>query len=148
MKTVALALFMIIGSALGATAQQTTTANGGTEQTVRQRMSREQLAEVQARHIAKAVGLDEALTKKYVATYCDSQKEIWSLGPRMKRDSSMEDRFDRSRKVIDIREKYYKKYKSFLTDDQIDQVYKEERRVMQHMMQGKKGGPKGRQRKG
>ena len=148
MKTLALSLFMIIGSALGATAQQTTTANGGTEQAVRQRMSREQLAEVQARHIAKAVGLDEALTKKYVATYCDCQKEIWSMAPRSKRDTNMEERFDRSRKVIDIREKYYKKYKSFLTDEQINKAYDEERRVMRHMKQGKKGGMKGRPRKG
>lgn len=148
MKAMALALFMTIGASLGASAQQnSTTSANGTEQTVRQRMTREQLAEVQARHIAKAVGLDEALTKKYVATYCDCQKEIWSIGPRMNRDMSMEDRFDRSRKVIDIREKYYKKYKAFLSEDQIKKAYNEERRVMNHMKQGKNG-MKERGRKG
>ena len=137
-KACVLALAMTMAFALNANAQQTNNV-----QTDRQRMTREQLAEVQARHIAKAVGLDEAMTQKYVETYSDCQKEIWALGPRMKRGADIEQRFERSRKVIDIREKYYNKYKKFLTLEQIQKAYNEERRVMAHMMRGKKGGMKG-----
>lgn len=136
-KAWVLALAMIMAFALNANAQQTNNA-----QTDRQRMTREQLAEVQARHIAKVVGLDEAMTQKYVETYSDCQKEIWALGPRVKRGADMEQRFERNRKVIDIREKYYKKYKKFLTPEQIQKAYDEERRVMAHMKRGKKGSKK------
>ena len=118
-KAMILAIFMVMGTCMSANAQQT-----NNNQNVRQRMSREQLAEVQANHIAKAIGLDEALTKKYVATYCDYQ-------------------------IIDIREKYYHKYKEFLTDEQVQKAFNEERRVMRHMKQKTKGGKmKGRARKG
>ena len=142
-KAMILAIFMVLGTCMSANAQQT-----NNNQNVRQRMSREQLAEVQANHIAKAIGLDEALTKKYVATYCDYQKELWNIGPRLKRNSNMED-FDRSRKIIDIREKYYHKYKEFLTDEQVQKAFNEERRVMRHMKQKAKGGKmKGRARRG
>jgi hypothetical protein len=143
-KAMILAFFMVMGTCMSANAQQT-----DNDQNVRQRMSREQLAEVQANHIAKVIGLDEALTKKYVATYCDYQKELWKIGPRLKRNSNMEERFNRSRKVIDIREKYYHKYKEFLTDEQVQKAYNEERRVMRHMKQNKKGSKmKGRAKRG
>lgn len=134
-KAMIVAIFMVMGTCMSANAQQT-----NNNQNVRQRMSREQLAEVQANHIAKAIGLDEALTKKYVATYCDYQKELWNIGPRLKRNSNMEERFDRSRKIIDIREKYYHKYKEFLTDEQVQKAFNEESRVMHHMKQNIKGG--------
>lgn len=142
-KTMILAIFMVMGTCMSANAQQT-----NNDQNVRQRMSREQLAEVQANHIAKVIGLDEVLTKKYVATYCDYQKEIWNIGPRPKRNLNMEERFKRDRKVIDIREKYYKKYKTFLTEEQINKAYNEERRVIRHMKQNKKGGMKRHAKRG
>ena len=45
--------------------------------------------------------------------------------------------------------KYYHKYKKFLTDEQVQKAYNEERRVMRHMKQNKKGGMmKGRARRG
>lgn len=132
-KTFMLALALVMGFAVSATAQQADGTKG-----TRQRMSREQLAEKQAQHIAKAVALDEELTKKFVDTYSDCQKEIWALGPRQKDADGVEQRFERSRKVLDIREKYYKKYKKFLSSEQIQKVYDEERRMMSHMAQGKK----------
>ena len=36
----------------------------------RHRISREQLAEIQAKHIAEEAGMDEAITKRFVETYC------------------------------------------------------------------------------
>ena len=50
----------------------------------KQRMSREQLAEVQARHIARQLAFDDKTTAKFVDTYTRCQKEIWTLAPRNK----------------------------------------------------------------
>lgn len=48
----------------------------------RQQLTREQLAEVQAKHIAKETGMDDATSKRFINTYCDFQKEIWALNPK------------------------------------------------------------------
>ncbi|MBD9160321.1 MAG: hypothetical protein EGP67_03240 [Bacteroidales bacterium] len=105
-------------------------------QTPQQRMSREQLAETQAKYIARELALDDNLSSQFVTTYCECQKEIWALGPRSGKDCSMQERFDRSQKLLDIRQKYYRLYSRFLTDRQIENVYKLERRMM-HRMQSK-----------
>ena len=49
----------------------------------------------------------------------------------------------------ELKVKYYHKYKKFLTDEQVQKAFNEERRVMRHMKQNKKGGMmKGRARRG
>uniref|UniRef100_UPI00402A388F hypothetical protein n=1 Tax=Candidatus Limisoma sp. TaxID=3076476 RepID=UPI00402A388F len=107
-----------------------------TAQTPQQRMSREQLAETQAKYIARELAFDDNLSSQFVTTYCECQKEVWALGPRSGKDCSMQERFDRSQKLLDIRQKYYRLYSRFLTDRQIENVYKLERRMM-HRMQSK-----------
>ncbi|MBR4829182.1 MAG: hypothetical protein IKZ92_05200, partial [Muribaculaceae bacterium] len=116
-----------------------------------QRMSREQLAEAQAKHIASELGLDEGTTKKYVETFCDYQKEIWALGPRetgkkkaemtnAETDQEIQARFERSEKILRIRQKYYKRYSQFLTPKQIDRAYTLEREAMKRLARhGHKG---------
>ncbi len=52
----------------------------------RQRMSGEQLADAQAKYIARQLALDDVTTGKFVSTYCDFQKELWALGPRIKQN--------------------------------------------------------------
>lgn len=47
----------------------------------RQRMTREQLAETQAKYIVKEMTMDDVTAKKFTATFCQFQKEIWALGP-------------------------------------------------------------------
>ncbi len=111
-------------------------AVSATAQTPQQRMSREQLAETQAKYIARELAFDDNLSSQFVTTYCECQKEIWALGPRSGKDCSMQERFDRSQKLLDIRQKYYRLYSRFLTDRQIENVYKLERRMM-HRMQSK-----------
>ena len=125
-----------------------------------QRMSREQLAVTQAKYIAGELGLDEVTTKKYVDTFCDYQKEIWALGPKHhgkrgaemseeETDKEIKDRFDRSEKILAIRQKYYKRFSQFLTPKQIDRAYQLERQAMKHLEKhGKKGhhGPRGGKR--
>ena len=88
----------------------------------RQRMSREQFAQVRARHIADSLGLANETYDQFVKTYCDQQKEIWALGPRITSDSAsskpdaqeaIQNRFEKSQKILDIRQKYYKEYSKF-----------------------------------
>jgi len=119
----------------------------------RQRLSREKLAETQAKHIANDMGLDYATTKRFVETYCRCQKEVWALGPRPRRnkakasepmtdeqtEQAIKERFDRSEKLLDIRQKYYKEYSKFLTQKQIQQVYEAEKRIMNRLKQHRKG---------
>ena len=110
-----------------------------------QRLSREELAEKQACHIAHELALDDATTQKYVATYCAYQKEVWALGPRVKRHSSAnateaeaeqanKARMEQSQKILDLREKYYKEYSKFLTQKQIERAYELEQQVMRRLV--------------
>ena len=109
-----------------------------------QRLSREELAEKQARHIAHELALDDATTQKYVATYCAYQKEVWALGPRVKRHQSEnateaeaeqanKARMEQSQKILDLREKYYKEYSEFLTQKQIERAYELEQQTMRRL---------------
>lgn len=64
----------------------------------KQRISREQLAEKQAQHIAHDLALDDATTAKFVATYHEYQKELWAIGPRPKRARAMRRAKNRQRR--------------------------------------------------
>lgn len=123
------------------------TANA--QKSEKQRMSREQLAEAQARHIARQLAFDDKTTAKFVDTYTRCQKEIWTLAPRNKdrrgtaktdaeTEKAMKERFERSQKLLDIRKKYYKEYSEFLTPKQIQRVYSLEKSMMGRL--GKKAG--------
>jgi type II secretory pathway component PulK len=117
----------------------------------KQRISREQLAEKQAQHIAHDLAFDEKTTVRFIETYTECQKEIWALGPRpyhkkgeVKTDAQTEQeikhRFEMSEKILDIRQKYYKKYSQFLTQQQIQRVYEIEKNMMKRFAQHAKGG--------
>ena len=109
----------------------------------RQRMTREQLAETQAKYIAKEMALDDMTTKQFVETFCQFQKEIWALGPRPQKDSSihtdeeaeqaLKARFAHSQKILDLRQKYYGEYSKFLSQKQIRRVYELERKMMDRL---------------
>ena len=111
----------------------------------RQRMTREQLAETQAKYITKEMAMDDVTAEKFIKTFCQFQKEIWALGPRPKREKShlsdkeaeqaMNERFAHSQKILDLRKKYYLKYSKFLTPTQIEKVYVLERRMMNRLFQ-------------
>lgn len=114
----------------------------------RQRLTREELADKQARHIAQTMAFDEATTKQFVETYTACQKEIWALGTRMKgarqqanaqqqteaeAKQDIARQFERSEKLLQIRQKYYAEYSKFLTQNQIKRVYVLERRMMKRL---------------
>ena len=136
-----------------------TAAQAQDNQSKKQRMSREQMAEAQAKHIANELALDDATSKKFVETFCDYQKEVWALSPRAKRpemkdgkkvektdaevEKAIQERFEHSQKILSIRENYYKKYRKFLSPKQIQRVYDIEKRGMNRLRQGMKRGKMG-----
>ena len=124
------------------------TATISAQNNQRQRLTREELADKQARHIAQTMAFDDATTKQFVETYTACQKEIWALGPRMKgarkqantqqqteaeakQDIALQ--FERSEKLLQIRQKYYAEYSKFLTQNQIKRVYVLERQMMKRL---------------
>lgn len=121
------------------------TAFSGTvsAQSNKQRLTREQLAEVQAKHIAKEMAMDEAKSQRFIETFCQFQRDIWALGPRPKQPHSqmtdeeteqvLKERFDHSQKILDLRRKYYAIYSEFLTQKQIQRVYELERLMMERL---------------
>lgn len=112
-------------------------------QNSKQHITREQLAEVQAQHIAKEMAMDDATSRRFIETFCRFQQEIWSLGPRPKQPHSpmtdeeteqeLKARFAHSRKILDLRQKYYVIYSEFLTQKQIQRVYELERQMMERL---------------
>ena len=115
----------------------------------KQRLTREQLAEVQAKHIADTMALEGTTRDKFITTYCQSQKEVWALGPRPSKkanrtqseqdaEQEVKERFAHSQKILDIREKYYAEYSKFLTPKQIKKVYELERQMRNRLMMHKK----------
>lgn len=115
-----------------------------------QQVSREQLAEIEAKHIAHELAFSDAVSGKFVATYCNYKKDIWALGPHLRpnrrggaseqdNEERIKQRFARSEKILNIRQKYYKEYSKFLTQTQIEKVYEQERMLMKrHAKRGKK----------
>lgn len=145
-RTLVVAIMMIATCAT-AFAQQNTPQRPNKKQ----RISREQLAEIQAKHIASELAFGDAVTKRFVKTYCDCQKEIWALGPRQRpnkqgsteeqNEERIKQRFDMSEKILDIRKKYYKAYSKFLTQAQIEKVYEQERKMMNRLAKRKHAKP-------
>ena len=130
---------MMIASCASISAQQ----NKPHRPNQKQQISREQLAEVQAKHIAQELAFSDAVTEKFVKTYCSYQKEIWALGPRKRpnkqgvseqeNEERIKERFAMSEKILNVRQKYYKEYSKFLTQTQIEKVYEQERKMMHRL---------------
>lgn len=123
---------MMVASCVTAFAQQSNR---------QQRVSREQLAEIEAKHIAQELAFSDVVTEEFVVTYCNYKKDIWALGPRLRHnrqggaseqenEERIKQRFARSEKILNIRQKYYKEYSKFLTQTQIEKVYEQERNIM------------------
>lgn len=122
-NTIRILLLIILLTAIGGTASA---------QSSRQRLSREQLAEVQARHIADEMAMDDTTSQHFIETFCQFQREIWALGPRPKHlndqmtdeetEQALKARFAHSRKILDLRQKYYGIYSGFMTQGQIRQM--------------------------
>lgn len=151
MKRMMMVCVIMMTSITLAMAQQNN--NNGKE---RKRPNMEQFTQMQANRIAQQLAFDDKTTKKFVETFCNCRKEIASTRlPHPKKkpsdltdaevDKNIKARFQQSRKILDIREKYYNAYSKFLSPKQIQRVYDLERNDFKHF--AKKGfnkGPKGK----
>lgn len=111
-----------------------------------QRVSREQMAEMQAKHISRQLALDDATSEKFIETFCAYQKEVWALRPHRKgirpnrsemtdaeAEKAIKEQFDHSQKILSLRQEYYKKYNTFLSAKQIQRVYELEKQAMNRL---------------
>ena len=133
MRLTLLALLFLMSSALYAQQSQRESS----------RPSRQGLSRVQAAYIAKQLGFDEATTRRFVELYAKQQQEIWALSPRDKAtkgvrtdaeaERAIKDYFERSEQLLSIRKKYYQEFRNFLTPQQIERIYKLDRRTIEEL---------------
>lgn len=138
--------FLLLAAAalFTATATQAQTSAPSARSAAQQHKTPEQLAVMQARHIATELAFDEETSRQFTEAYCRHQKELRELKarPLVKNDKEQTEesiresilaQFDQSRKIIDLREKFYEEYSRFLTQRQIRRVYAIEREMGQHL---------------
>ena len=145
--SIALTAIMMVAFSTVVSAQD----NNAQQHSKKQRMSREQMAEMQAKHISRQLALDDATSQKFVETFSAYQKEVWALCPKGKGqkkkndmsdaevEQSIKDQFDHSQKILTLRQDYYKKYSKFLTPKQIQRVYELEKQSMNRLSKRGKG---------
>lgn len=140
-------IIITIAFVLAITAQCNTAS---AQKTQDRQAKREALAERQARFIAKEIKMDATTSSKFLATYLQCQKEVWSLGPKRPQqkkkelteeatEAAIKANFAHSHKILDIREKYYSEYRKFLSPKQIMRVYRLEKKMMDKLSTPKKG---------
>ena len=137
-----LTTIMMVAFSTAVSAQE----NNGQQPSKKQRMSREQMAEMQAKHISRQLALDDATSQKFIETFSAYQKEVWALRPQGKEmrknraemtdaeaEKAIKDQFDHSQKILSLRQEYYKKYNTFLSAKQIQRVYDLEKQAMNRL---------------
>ena len=104
------------------------------------RMTMEQMVDMQSNKIIGELGLDDKTAAKFKDVYAKYMKEMNDLRkeympkrpeagkkPSMPTDAEvdkmMRDRFKQSRKMLDIREKYYGEFRKFLSPKQVQKIY-------------------------
>ena len=133
---------LLVACLLGA--QGINAQGNGPEKRPRKRMSIEQVAEMQANRMAGQLGLDDKTAARFKDMYVKYKKELDDLWrknlpkkPDMKLDEDkmpppptdaqvdkmMRDRFKLSRKMLDVREKYYDEFRKLLTPKQVEKIY-------------------------
>ena len=108
----------------------------------RKRMTMEQMVDMQSRKIVGELGLDDKTAARFTDVYAKYMKEMNDLRkeympkrpeagkkPSMPTDAEvdkmMRDRFKQSRKMLDIREKYYDEFRKFLSPKQVQKIYEQ-----------------------
>lgn len=141
MKKLVLRMIMVMCMmTISSTLVNAQTTKPSVQKTERQRITREQLAETQARYICKELALDDETSAKFTTEYCNYMKELWAIGPRAGKrqqgemtdaqaEAKTKQNFERSQKILDLRTIYYKRYSTFLTQRQIQRVYEIEKQM-------------------
>lgn len=151
MKYLLVVCLMVMTSTCMAMVQQQPDGSKKTGDGAQKRPNMEQLTKMQATRISQSLGLDDKTSQKFIETFCKCRKEMAATKPQRSHkkkaqmtdaevDKSIKANFQQSRKLLDIREKYYAAYSKFLSPKQIQRVYEMERQDMQRFS---KRGPKG-----
>lgn len=92
------------------------------------RPSREQMIEIKANEIAKKLNLDEKNSQKFLEIFKGEQEEMRSLKPQRGESKGTEKMSEEDQKKMDsIKEKYTKKYREILSQEQITNMYNQQR---------------------
>lgn len=117
----------------------------------RRHFNKEQMQEMQCNQIIKGLALDDATAAKFAPVYkkyMEEMNETRNMNVRRKADNkvaadkqapkpvptdaeveqAIKARFAQSRKMLDIREKYYGEFRKFLSPKQIQKMYNMEKR--------------------
>lgn len=111
----------------------------------------------QIKHYADTFALDEAKTTTFAELYKGYNKELREIQQTYRPKKKMNrqaihseeeiekrilDNFTKSRAILDIREKYYKSFRTILSPSQVQTIYKDEKarmnKMRKHMMKNKK----------
>lgn len=133
-------LFKILLLAAVVASSAMTASAGRRDRVEGKKMDREELATRQAKRIASELALSDADDARFVDLYVKCRREVWAQkGDNRKTkyseltdaqtDSLLRARMDRSQKLLDIRKKYYKEYRKFLSAKQVARIYKLEERM-------------------
>lgn len=140
---------LMIGSQLGLAAQNQTDK----DKNRKKRQTPEQLMERQTNQMVRTLMLDDAATAKFVPVYQSYLKELRECrmmnrkqppakqkagAPGVKPEpkplptdaeieQQIKERFAQSRKILDIREKYYDEFRKILSPKQVMKIYQKER---------------------
>lgn len=109
-----------------------------TQRKERKRPTKEQMQNMRCARLAEELTLSDDAREKFVATYKDYLNERSKINQsqrgdfnnkkkEVKTDAEVEkmikSRFATSRQILDLREKYYDKFRKFLTPKQIQKMY-------------------------
>ena len=140
---------LMIGSQLGLSAQTSVNKDK------KKRHTPEQVMEHQTNQMVKMLMLDDATTAKFIPVYQNYLKEPEPkpLLTDAEVEQQIKGRFAQSRRILDVREKYYNEFRKILSPKQIMKIYQTEqnnadklkkefdRRKKQTVAQGKQKRP-------
>ena len=131
--------FFMVLVALFMGSQMAIFAQGKKEgKTDRKQFGQEQMQKMQCNQLINALALDDAETAKFkpvYTKYMEEMRAVRNMNPRAPRstltDAEVEQvikaRFAQSRKMLDIREKYYNEFRKILSPKQIAKIYQTEK---------------------
>ena len=119
----------------------------------RRQFNKEQMLEIQCNQIIKGLALDDATTAKFIPVYKQYMEEMQAtrhmgvcrnvanrtaadkqIPKPVPTDAEVEQaikaRFAQSRKILDVREKYYNEFSKILSQKQIMKIYQQEKSNM------------------
>jgi len=141
MKKMIFLIAMAITATMPMMAQQQQNVQKKQKET-RQRLSPEQMQQMRIKHLINDLALDDATAAKFTEIYKDYSKEMGNIrksyhakGDKKKEltdaeiDAQTKTRFQQSRKIIDVREKYYERFRKVLTARQTKKIFDMEQRM-------------------